>query len=122
MLREVGRGRTLQPEERHAARDASLHVVLNPAISRLGGISACLRAPRLLRRCGPTKANLLNQSKGASMAADVNRPVATTSVFGPLAPAMEFAIDAAQRSLLFWDVMRQRGDQYLEHLEQSAPH
>ena len=26
--------------------------------------------------------------------------------FGPFAPAMEYAIDAFQRSVLFWDVMR----------------
>src|SRR5215470_8593047 len=31
-------------------------------------------------------------------------------------------IDAAQRSLLFWDVMRQRGNQYLELLAKTAPH
>ncbi|HVO93775.1 MAG TPA: DUF3141 domain-containing protein [Terriglobales bacterium] len=31
-------------------------------------------------------------------------------------------IDAAQRSVLFWDVMRQRGNQYREHLAQTAPH
>ncbi len=44
------------------------------------------------------------------------------SPFGMLAPAMEYMIDAAQRSILFWDVMRQRGNQYREHLAQTAPH
>jgi pimeloyl-ACP methyl ester carboxylesterase len=38
------------------------------------------------------------------------------------APAMEYAIDAAQRSVLFWDVMRQRGNQYREQMAQTAPH
>jgi len=38
------------------------------------------------------------------------------------APAMEYAIDAAQRSVLFWDVMRQRGNQYREHMAETAPH
>lgn len=33
----------------------------------------------------------------------------------------EYAIDAWQRSVLFLDVMRERGDQYLEHIEQPAP-
>ncbi|MCC6777144.1 MAG: DUF3141 domain-containing protein [Hyphomicrobiales bacterium] len=46
--------------------------------------------------------------------------------FGPLlgafAPAMEYMVDAAQRSVLFWDVMRQRGNQYREHLAETAPH
>jgi hypothetical protein len=39
-----------------------------------------------------------------------------------LAPAMEYLVDAAQRSILFWDVMRQRGNQYREHRAKSAPH
>ena len=41
--------------------------------------------------------------------------------FGLFQPAIEFAVDAAQRSVLFWDVMRQRGDQYREHLAETAP-
>jgi hypothetical protein len=36
--------------------------------------------------------------------------------------AVEYAVDAWQRSILFLDVMRQRGDQYLEHMKESAPH
>ena len=35
--------------------------------------------------------------------------------FGMFAPAMEYMVDAAQRSILFWDVMRQRGNQFREH-------
>jgi hypothetical protein len=34
---------------------------------------------------------------------------------------MNYAADAAQRSVLFWDVFRQRGNQYREHLQESAP-
>ena len=45
-----------------------------------------------------------------------------TPFFGPFAPAFDYMIDAAQRSVLFWDVMRQRGNQYREHLTQKAPH
>jgi pimeloyl-ACP methyl ester carboxylesterase len=41
---------------------------------------------------------------------------------GPWAPAVEYLIDATQRGVLYWDVMRQRGDQYREHLAKSAPH
>src|SRR5262249_7175994 len=37
-------------------------------------------------------------------------------------PALEYVTDAAQRSLLFWDVLRQRGNQYREHLAETAPH
>jgi Protein of unknown function (DUF3141) len=41
--------------------------------------------------------------------------------WGLFGPAMEYMIDAAQRSVLFWDVMRQRGNQYREHLAETAP-
>lgn len=43
----------------------------------------------------------------------------------PLRPwreAAEYLTDAAQRSVLFWDVMRRRGEQYREHTNQEAPH
>ena len=42
--------------------------------------------------------------------------------FGPLGAATEYFVDAAQRSILFWDVMRQRGNAYREHLAETAPH
>jgi len=44
------------------------------------------------------------------------------SPLGMFAPAIDYLVDAAQRSVLFWDVMRQRGNQYRAHLAQSAPH
>jgi len=40
---------------------------------------------------------------------------------GFFAPVVEYLTDAAQRSVLFWDVMRQRGDAYREYLAQTAP-
>ena len=47
---------------------------------------------------------------------------ASTPPLGLFAPAVEYMIDAAQRSVLFCDVMRQRGNQYREHLAETAPH
>jgi len=44
-----------------------------------------------------------------------------TAPFGIFAPAMDYMVDAAQRSVLFWDVMRQRGNQYREHLAETVP-
>ncbi|HEY5965860.1 MAG TPA: DUF3141 domain-containing protein [Xanthobacteraceae bacterium] len=44
------------------------------------------------------------------------------TVFGGFAPAKEYFTDAAQRSLLFLDVMRQRGNAFQEHAAQTAPH
>jgi pimeloyl-ACP methyl ester carboxylesterase len=34
---------------------------------------------------------------------------------------MDYMIDAAQRTVLFWDVMRQRGNQYREHMAEAVP-
>jgi Protein of unknown function (DUF3141) len=42
--------------------------------------------------------------------------------FGIFAPAMGYMIDSAQRGVLFWDVMRQRGNQYRERLAETVPH
>jgi len=41
---------------------------------------------------------------------------------GLFASALEYLIDAGQRSVLFLDVMRQRGIQYREHMAETAPH
>src|ERR1700726_812644 len=38
------------------------------------------------------------------------------------ASALEYMVDAGQRSVLFLDVMRQRGLQYSEHLAETVPH
>src|SRR6476619_7256762 len=41
---------------------------------------------------------------------------------GGVASAVEYLIDAGQRSVLFLDILRRRGDQYQEHIAQTAPH
>src|SRR5712671_4526316 len=41
---------------------------------------------------------------------------------GLVASAVEYMMDAGQRSVLFLDVLRRRGDQYREHVAQTAPH
>src|SRR5215467_3670224 len=46
---------------------------------------------------------------------------ALTAPLGVFGPVMEYMVDAAQRSVLFFDVMRQRGNQYREHLAEIAP-
>src|SRR5512132_1956029 len=55
------------------------------------------------------------------MNSNLNEPAAaaSTQAFGPIA---EYIVDATQRSVLFWDVMRQRGNQYHEHMAKVAPH
>src|ERR687897_888233 len=47
------------------------------------------------------------------------------AVAGPLGmftPVLDYMLDAGQRSLLFCDVMRQRGNQYRERLGETVPH
>src|ERR1700760_2198285 len=51
----------------------------------------------------------------------------TTSITNSRAPsifasAVEYLVDSGQRSVLFLDVLRQRGLQYREHLAEKAPH
>src|SRR6476659_10577855 len=41
---------------------------------------------------------------------------------GVVASAVEYMIDAGQRSVLFLDILRRRGDQYQEHIAETAPH
>ena len=54
-------------------------------------------------------------------------PPDTTSLTNGRAPdifasAVEYLVDSGQRSVLFLDVLRQRGLQYREHLAEKAPH
>src|SRR5215469_10546272 len=53
------------------------------------------------------------------------------AVAGPIRPfapfdltveALEYVVDFWQRSILFLDILRRRGNDYYEHKEQTAPH
>ena len=48
--------------------------------------------------------------------------ISTDALSGLFGPALDYLVDAGQRSVLFLDVMRQRGIQYREHLAETAPH
>ena len=50
------------------------------------------------------------------------QPQFSPNTFGLFGSAVDYMVDAAQRTVLFWDVMRQRGDQYREHLAENVPH
>ncbi|MDR3465894.1 MAG: DUF3141 domain-containing protein [Xanthobacteraceae bacterium] len=43
-------------------------------------------------------------------------------LFNPFGAALEYMIDASQRSVLYWDVMRQRSSQYHAQLAKAVPH
>jgi hypothetical protein len=42
--------------------------------------------------------------------------------FSSVGPALDYLIDLSQRTILFWDVLRQRGNGYREHLAKTVPH
>ena len=51
------------------------------------------------------------------------KPTISDDAFpGFLASALEYLVDSGQRSVLFLDVMRRRGEQYREHLAEAVPH
>src|SRR4249919_2652422 len=49
-------------------------------------------------------------------------PTSGDALPGLFASAMEYLVDTGQRSVLFLDVMRQRGIQYRKHIAETAPH
>src|SRR5690349_21837545 len=48
--------------------------------------------------------------------------ISNNAFSGVVASALDYLIDAGQRSVLFLDIMRQRGIQYREHMAETAPH
>lgn len=50
------------------------------------------------------------------------KPAQSETLFSIQNPLTEYLTDASQRMVLYWDTMRKRGNQYLEHMEQKAPH
>jgi len=65
----------------------------------------------------------MNQAATGATQADHAR-LDQTGSFATLsaAPAVEYAIDAGQRAVLFMDVMRQRGNQFEKYEADAAPH
>jgi hypothetical protein len=47
---------------------------------------------------------------------------AVSAAFNPFAPALEYLIDLSQRTILFCDVMRERGNGYRAHMAKTVPH
>ncbi len=54
--------------------------------------------------------------------AGLQAPVGATAAVSFDAPALiNYLVDATQRQVLLWDVMRQRGNQYLDHVAAGSP-
>lgn len=49
------------------------------------------------------------------------QPHRSDAMSGLVASAVEYMVDARQRSVLLLDIMRRRGDQYRQHLAETAP-
>jgi pimeloyl-ACP methyl ester carboxylesterase len=59
------------------------------------------------------------------MSSDLHKSLVNFGLSGPLGvwqQASDFMVDATQRSVLFWDVMRQRGNQFRAHAAETVPH
>src|SRR6185312_6378947 len=54
--------------------------------------------------------------------ANIKNTLHTGNAPDPFSPVTQYLIDAFQRTILFWDVMRERGNAYLEHASRAAPH
>ena len=68
-------------------------------------------------------------SKTKTTATAEPAPAMLPDVFGGMNPFLqawgpvgEYVVDAAQRTILFWDVLRQRSDQYYAQKEKAIPH
>ena len=57
----------------------------------------------------------------ASDSSNIEGAGGVLGAFDPVASARDYLIDLSQRSVLFWDVMRQRGNGYLEHEAKTVP-
>src|SRR5262249_53114496 len=74
------------------------------------------KSARWHRQAGRKGRPLMASTPDYRRASDQPKTSATTS------PALDYMTDAWQRTILFWDVMRQRGNQYHEHLAETVPH
>jgi pimeloyl-ACP methyl ester carboxylesterase len=52
---------------------------------------------------------------------DEKQPFSVEATKNPWQAWASYVTDAAQRSVLFWDVMRERGNTYLEHVKEGSP-
>ncbi len=48
-------------------------------------------------------------------------PVSSTDTWNLLQSGVSYAVDYAQRSVLFWDILRERGNIFIEHEKQGSP-
>jgi hypothetical protein len=75
--------------------------------------------PRLTSLNSPSSSPVPAESSAPDRAA--NPMLDLFSAFNPFGSAFDYMADACQRTILFWDVMRERGNQAVEHVEAGKP-
>ncbi|NKE45756.1 DUF3141 domain-containing protein [Roseomonas frigidaquae] len=74
------------------------------ARKQMAAMAPALGPPRVMDGAGPTGSAFFGRSP-----------------FALMADAMAYAVDASQRSVLFWDTMRQAGNAFTEHEKAGCP-
>jgi hypothetical protein len=84
--------------------------------------------PRLTRSSSSPQSSSPQSSSPQSSSPESSRPgreagpaLEPLSLFNPFGSAFDYMADAFQRTILFWDVMRERGNQAVEHAEAGKP-
>jgi pimeloyl-ACP methyl ester carboxylesterase len=70
---------------------------------------------------GMSASTASKQLAGASGLAQQGTPLPTPNPMSLWTDAAEYLTDSAQRTILYWDVMRQRGNRYHEEQKRTAP-
>ena len=73
------------------------------------------------KRTGIAQENLrarLSKAYERALAGATTKPLSPWSLWSDW---YDYAVDFTERSVLFWDTLRQRGNDYLEHLQQGQP-
>ncbi len=84
-------------------------------ISRYGRRPAAAPRPRRQRALTPTASAARTRRTRTAIGAAPKTPFEFARQWA------EYTIDAAQRSVLYWDTLRQRGNQWLEHEAAGKP-
>jgi pimeloyl-ACP methyl ester carboxylesterase len=88
-------------------------------------VKAVARQPMTAPFAGLAEAPMQWLSRAAEMmspkAAETPAPAADPAGSGWMREAIDYWVDAAQRQILFWDVLRKRGNQALEHYRKGKP-
>jgi pimeloyl-ACP methyl ester carboxylesterase len=88
--------------------------------SRRSALSAAAKA-KTAGRSGNGRAHQVSQTTDAEAGSVPETNKAPWPASGFTKDAWDYWVDACQRSVLFWDVMRKRGNQAIEHYQKGKP-